>query len=75
MEDGLFDIRIRDGWALLLLLGIGGMVAWHCQSEARFSFFMTVSASSSKTSDRRINDDSKIEPIAKDANPTTMIGT
>lgn len=63
MEDSILDIRLRDGWALLLLLGIGGMVAWHCQSESRFSFFMTVSASGSTTSEIQGDDDSRIEPI------------
>lgn len=50
MQDGFFDIRLRDGWALLLLLGIGGMVAWHCQSESRFSFFLNLSITGSRSS-------------------------
>lgn len=50
MEDGFLDIRIRDGWALILLLGIGGLLAWNCQSESRFSFFMNVSLTGSKSS-------------------------
>jgi hypothetical protein len=53
MEDGLFDIRFRDGWAIILLLGIGSVVAWHCQSESRFSFFLNVSATSSRSSTPR----------------------
>jgi hypothetical protein len=72
MEDGLFNIKLRDGWALLLLLGIGGMVAWQCQSESRFAFFMTVSASSGSTaSEKQAADDSTIEPIE---NGTSTIG-
>lgn len=63
MEDGLFNIKLRDGWALLLILGTGGLVAWQCQSESRFSFFMTVSASGSTASEKHAADDSKIEPI------------
>ena len=68
MDGSLFEIRLRDGWALLMLLGIGGMVAWHCQSESRFSFFLTVSASGSTNSEKQGDDDSRIES-SKHGNP------
>ena len=71
MEDGFFDIRLRDGWALFLLVGIGGMIAWNCQSESSFSFFMTVSASGSRGTEKRGTDDPANPPVETETKTAT----
>lgn len=63
MENGLFDIRIRDGWAVILIVGIVGMLVLGRQGDSKFSFHMNVSFSSSKTSANPTPQPSKIERV------------